>query len=361
MRYLVLQSLFILLLSGFATAKSPITAEAFLQKTNLGVDDQKLLAGDIITVGRDGQQIDTIIDVAMLVFISAPLSETVQALQQQSTTVDNPSIVSVEELDTELNSIDTNSAFQNVIFDESDNREVNRLMKIKPGSVYNLSHGEITLFQKAVDRADTGDAEYKSKAAAVSQIMRRVLKNRYAAYLGGGLNALAPYQRSKSLKVSPAEELIIATESMSILQRYFPQFYLCLRHFPEKSTEKITHQFFWVKQRQDKRTLFVLKHWLADIDPEYALIVERQYYLSHTLNSLQVGILCLPYSSGTLVALLNQAFTEKVDVKVGKRIAQRVGRQQVVKQIRPLFESLQAVFANQMDSSINGKDAKRGY
>ena len=345
MRYFIFILILLLVSVGSVDAKAPITAEEFLQKTNLGVDHQKLLAGEIVSTGRDGQQSNTIIDVAMLVFIPAPLSETVQALQQQSTTVDNPSIISVEEIDTELNPIDTNGAFQSVIFDESDNREVNRLMKIKPGSTYNLSHEEITIFQQAADRAGTGDTEYESKAAAMSQIMRRVLKNRYTAYFTGGLNALAPYQRSKSLRVSPSEELIVATESMNILQRYFPQFYLSLRHFPEKNTEKIIHQFFWVKQRQDKRTLFVLKHWLSDIDPDYALIVERQYYLSNTLNSLQVGILCLPYSSGTLVALLNQAFTEKVDVKVGRGIAQRVGRQQVEKQIRPLFKNLQAVFA----------------
>jgi hypothetical protein len=79
---------------------------------------------------------------------------------------------------------------------------------------------------------------------------------------------------------------------------------------------------------------------LSDIDPGYALIVERQYYFNNTLSSLQAGILCLPYGSGTLVALLNQAFTEKINVKVGKAIAQRVGRQQVEKQIRPLFENL---------------------
>ena len=128
--------LFILILlsvsAGSVDAKAPITAEEFLQKANLNLSHKSLLSGEIISFGRDRQQINTVIDVAMLVFIPAPLSETVQVLQQQSTTVDNPSIISVEEIDTELNPIDINGAFQNVIFDESDNREVNRLMKIKP-------------------------------------------------------------------------------------------------------------------------------------------------------------------------------------------------------------------------------------
>jgi len=41
---------------------------------------------------------------------------------------------------------------------------------------------------------------------------------------------------------------------------------------------------------EENRPLFVLKHWISDIQPAYALITERQYYLSHPLDSLQVVI-----------------------------------------------------------------------
>jgi len=327
------------------TAKAPITAEDFLQKAGLGVHLQSLLAGEIVTVGRPEQEINTELNVAMLVFISASLPDTVAALQQQSTTVSNPLIIAVEEIKGHLNATGEKNIFKNVKFDESDSREVNLLMKIGPGSDYNLSRDDIALFQRAADKVRARKGEYASAAEAMSHIMRKILNNRYTSYRLGGLKALTPYQRSKSSQVSPTEELIVATESMIILQQHFPLFYLCLRYFPDKNAEKFVHQFFWVKQRQDKRTLFVLKHWLADIESDYALIVERQYYLSNTLNSLQVGILCLPYRSGTLVALLNQVFTEKVDVRVGKKIAKRIGRQQVDKQIRPLFENLRATFA----------------
>jgi hypothetical protein len=333
------------MLADIAVAGAPITAEKFLQKAGLGVDLQSLLAGEIITLGRSEHEINTELNVAMLVFIPAFLPETVAALQQQSMTVSNPSIIAVEEIKDGPNAAGEESTFKNVKFDESDSREVNLLMKIGPGSDDNLSREEIALFQRAADRVHAGKGDYASAAEAMSRIMRKVLNNRYTSYRLWGLKSLTPYQRSESLQVSPAEELIIATESMIILQEHFPLFYLCLRYFPDKNAGKFVHQFFWVKQQQDKRTLFVLKHWLADIDSDYALIVERQYYLSNTLNSLQVGILCLPYRSGSLVALLNQAFTEKVDVRIGKKIAKRIGRQQVDKQIRPLFENLRATFA----------------
>ena len=346
MRFLLVPIMLFFMLADMTAAKTPITAEEFLQKSGLNVDQQVLLSGEIISAGRSEVKINTIIDVAMLVFIPAALPVTVTELQRQSVESDNPSVLAVKEITDHRNAAGELRAFQAVGFDESERREVDRLMKIKPGDSYNLSGKEIEMFQRAAEKVRAAGGSHRSAVVAMGDTMRIVLANRFSAYRSQGMQALAPYQRSRSLQVSPADELIAATESMAILKQYFPQFYRCLRHFPDRCDEKIVHQIFWVKQQQDKCTLFVLKHWLSDIDPGYALIVERQYYLTHTLNSLQVGILCLPYRSGTLVALLNQAFTEKMDVKVGKTIAQRVGRQQVEKQIRPLFENLRTALSN---------------
>ncbi|MBW1821796.1 MAG: hypothetical protein JRI92_08535 [Deltaproteobacteria bacterium] len=66
--------------------------------------------------------------------------------------------------------------------------------------------------------------------------------------------------------------------------------------------------------------------------------------MSHSLNSLQVVIGCLPYKNGTLVVLLNQVFTEKVNVTIGKGIVKKVGRIIVEKKILPIFENLRTVF-----------------
>jgi hypothetical protein len=71
------------------------------------------------------------------------------------------------------------------------------------------------------------------------------------------------------------------------------------------------HQFYWVKQMESNRPLFVLKHWILDVQSDYTLITERRFYLNHSLNSLQVVIGCLPHGDRTLVVLLNQVFTEK--------------------------------------------------
>jgi hypothetical protein len=91
--------------------------------------------------------------------------------------------------------------------------------------------------------------------------------------------------------------------------------------------------------------MFILKHWLLDIQPTYGLITERHYYLSHSLNSLQVVIGCLPHDEQTLVVLFNQVFTEKVNLTVGKRIAKKVGQSIVEKKVRPMFENLRTAIA----------------
>jgi len=91
----------------------------------------------------------------------------------------------------------------------------------------------------------------------------------------------------------------------------------------------------------------MLKHWVLDIRSDYALITERRFYLDHSLSSLQVVIGCLPHAGATLVVLLNQTFTEKVNMAIGKSIAKAIGYREVEKNIRPMFENLKSALARQ--------------
>jgi hypothetical protein len=163
-------------------------------------------------------------------------------------------------------------------------------------------------------------------------------------YRKTGLKGVTAYQISASEQVKPTKELIAATESVVLLKEKFPTYYQCLRFYPDQNISNFVHRFFLVKQREEGRPMFALKHWVLDVRPDYALITERHYYMTHSLNSLQVVIGCLPYKNGTLVVLLNQAFTEKVNITIGKRVAKKVGRTIVERKIRPMFENLRIVF-----------------
>ena len=179
-------------------------------------------------------------------------------------------------------------------------------------------------------------------SAGTSVQVLDIMKNRYLSYRKSGLSGLAPYQIGASKQMSPSNELIEATEGLRLVKKRFPDYYRCLRFYPESNSAGLVHQFYWVKQTESDRPLFFLKHWIVDIEPDHALIAERRFYLSHTLDSLQVIIGCLPHGDGTLAVLLNQTFTEKVDVSIGRSIAKHIGHKQVEKNILPIFENLVA-------------------
>jgi hypothetical protein len=64
-----------------------------------------------------------------------------------------------------------------------------------------------------------------------------------------------------------------------------------------------------------------------------------------TLMSL-FTILVIVVVQGCGFLKLNQVFTEKMNITIGKRIAKKVGRAIVGKKIWPMFENLRTVFKN---------------
>jgi len=75
--------------------------------------------------------------------------------------------------------------------------------------------------------------------------------------------------------------------------------------------------------------------------------------VGHTYNSLQIIILCLPYKDGTLVALLNQTFTDKV-TGILSSLRHCIGRYCVQEKIKPFFDKLRAHFGKNVPKSTNG-------
>jgi hypothetical protein len=173
--------------------------------------------------------------------------------------------------------------------------------------------------------------------------LRRVLRTRYQAYRARGLRGVVPYDRGYAVFVDPAEGLRVALDSIDLLRGYFPRFYLAFREYPTADAEEYRQRHVLIETMAQGRRAFVLAHWMMDINESYALIAERQYYVSHTYDALQNTIACLPYRGGTLVGLLNQTFTGKV-AGFARAIRHNVGRNRIQETIRPLFESLRDAF-----------------
>lgn len=326
-----------------ALAIQPLTADELISTTVLKAHQHALGNGEIVLLERPEQESDTELIVLMAMWVPAYLDVTIKELQRQSHAEDWPDVLDVQEITHTNASPALMEQFDGITFHSSEHKEVATLMRIGPGKAYNLSTSEIGLFNQTAKQM----AKEATDSQAMTAAMRSVMQARYLSYLQKGLDGIPPYQIGPEQLARPAAELTTATESLKLIKQRFPAYYGVLRHFPQKSAPQVTHQFFWVKQVESSRPMFVLKHWVMDIRPEYGLIAERQYYFSHSLNSLQVVIGCLPYGKGTLVVLLNQVFTEKVHVTVGKRIAKRVGRSIMEKKVRPIFENLRAALTHE--------------
>jgi len=131
-----------------------------------------------------------------------------------------------------------------------------------------------------------------------------------------------------------------ATASIEFLRRHYPVFIDNLAAYP-KITAKLEQRRLFNIEEEGGRPLFVLKHRLMDMQSDHVLIAERQYYISHSLDALQVMILFLPTERGTLMAMLNQTYTGHVAPAVGGRIAHRVGHAKVREKIEPIFAAMQ--------------------
>ena len=81
------------------------------------------------------------------------------------------------------------AAFAGITLDAD---EVERLLEVEPGSEFNLSSDEIAIFQDLAQQHDAGDP---AAADAVNAAWRQMLAARLQAYLAGGLDGIAPYDR----------------------------------------------------------------------------------------------------------------------------------------------------------------------
>ena len=324
--------------------QTPLTAGELLEITALKAHLKALENGEIVIMNRPDTEVSNELNVIMTVLVPAPLDKTVDTLQRQSTAENGTGILAIGKIQGST-PLEIEQAFAPVMFTAEEKEEVRRMMTIEAGDQCNFSTEEIKLINRKAEALKGKQKDGPAAIEAMSTAIREVFKNRYLSYHSEGLGGLAPYRFGSDKQVAPSVELSEATEAMRLLRERFPEYYDCLRYYPAKKGTTYTHQFYWAKQSESNRPLFLLKHWILDVRPDYALIAERRFYLSHSLNSLQVVIGCLPHGDSTLVVLLNQTFTEKVNMTIGKTIAKAIGHREVEKNIRPIFENLRTALS----------------
>jgi len=199
--------------------------------------------------------------------------------------------------------------------------ELDALAKAKAGSNSNFSSDEILRLKKAAAEAD-GE---KARRQALQVEMRAILAARFEAYLGGGLAGIAPYDRGHGEESAPALQLERAFSALMMTKRLVPNAYSAMADFPAPAPEGVDVGFFWMTHEANGRVAVALIHVVAGRVDGRMAIVERRFYVSHTLNSLQVVSLVLPIDEGTAVFYANRTGTDQV-TGFGSSVAKGVGR-----------------------------------
>ena len=88
------------------------------------------------------------------------------------------------------------------------------------------------------------------------------------------------------------------------------------------------------------RPVFALVHRMSLIAEECALITERYFYSTHSLNSLQFTITWLPYEDGTYMGLATSASADILSGFKGK-ILRAIGRNKATKMVGDVLKETQ--------------------
>jgi hypothetical protein len=116
-----------------------------------------------------------------------------------------------------------------------------------------LSDVEMSDLRKAGNEAGS---EWKP---AVQQAFRRVILKRVETYLGGGLDALRPYDDQNTAE-SPAHAFSTILEHSGFLARRLPEFADYLRRFPQGSAVAAGSFVYWSIERIAKKPIVSVTH-----------------------------------------------------------------------------------------------------
>ena len=304
--------LLVLLLFAVATAADAPTGQEIIDKLDYSPDErQRLESGEVLAFsGEPYENTPRELAADASVIVARSLDDVLQQIESV------PSIIPAKLL-IEHGDIGSSDDLDNVGFTLEEYDEASKLLDAKAGKSYNLSNGELEMLSKV--RRSTRNAGRAEVVAAASQAMRDILKARYEQYMSGGLGSVPAYQRSKRKAISIGDELRLSTETLEPVEQHFGDYYKVLTSFPEGEA-CCAHSFRWLKAQIRKRPTFALTHTITQKGEDFLLVTERHYYVSNTLNSVQVTLAWLEWEGETVMGLAMSASTDILDSLMGRML-----------------------------------------
>ena len=272
--------------------------------------------------------------------VGSDLTVVLEALRESTTLIPTKVMLDHAEILTEAD-------FADVKFTETEFGEVETLFGTKPYKKLNLSGSENAMLLQQLQPYRNSDRA--SKIAAASDAMRALLIARYNEYRAKGLDGIAGYWRSKRKQVDLGAELRLTTDTFKPFEEEFPEFVRVMGAYPTGS-ECCEHHFRWLKVAIRKRPAFALAHTIIQKTDDFILLTERHYYVSNTLNSVQITLAWLPYAEGTVMGLAMSASADILDSMIG-RVLRPLGRNKAKDLVTEVMHDVRAELQGEGDGS----------
>jgi hypothetical protein len=232
------------------------------------------------------------------------------------------------------------SDFETIQLDPKHEKEVKYFINAKIGKKLNLSTAEIQQFNEL--KASTSKL---LQPATAGKLIQDILLTRHQQYLEKGINGIAPYARSKKLEIQPGQQLMTSLGESIGLKKLYPDVFNFLEKYPRATGSSFTEDYFWYLVKLDDRPAIGLSHRLHVSMNDARFIIERGYYISHSLDSVQIIVALVPVQEGLLLVYTNRTWTGKV-TGMFNLLKQRIGYKIMMSEMDHVMKNLNMCMAN---------------
>ena len=197
--------------------------------------------------------------------------------------------------------------FAGIRFGTRNEHELQRFIDAEAGRELNLSAQEISEFAK-LKQAQNNQLVVQN----TELLIQNILLNRYKQYRKLGLKGMPPYARGGNKHTQPANQLQTSLEESLGLKKLYPKLYSLLKDYPQDINHALVEDYYWYLVNLGDRPAVGLSHRIHSNNGAATLLIERGYYISHTLDSVQVFVGLIPVQEGALLLYINRTWTEEI-------------------------------------------------
>lgn len=308
-----------------AVADGSFTVDQVMEDLNLPADTAERIRSGEMAHSDPTESSEREMAVGLTFLVQQPLAEVLRAFRATVDLKADPQLST----SVPIRGPGTLADFASLVLDPDGVPEAKRYITAHAGDTLNLSAEEIQTFNGLA--AADGDPK-----ARVEDQLKRLLLDRYQAYLTNGLNGVAPYARGSGPR-EPSEELRRATQSSRILKLHAPALQQVLLSYPAVKPAGLEEHFYWLCYNLDGRPNYTLRQRMALAVGEVFATADREFYVSHGYNTSQAIAGLIPVPEGTLVVYQSRVSTDQV-AGFASSMKKGIGRSVMAKQLTDIFE-----------------------